>query len=78
MDPLQRHFYAEMARVERWNVRTLRQKDTYSERDLEAAILRELERFLLELGTDFSFIARQKGMTIGERDFYLGPALLPP
>jgi predicted nuclease of restriction endonuclease-like (RecB) superfamily len=120
-DPLQRQFYAEMARVERWSVRTLRKKvqgmlyertaisrkpeelarqelealsekdcmtpdlvfrdpylldflgleDTYSERDLEAAILRELERFLLELGTDFSFIARQKRMTIGERDFYL-------
>ena len=120
-DPLQRQFYAEMARVERWSVRTLRKKiqgmlyertaisrkpeelarqelealqeedrmtpdlvfrdpylldflgleDTYSERDLEAAILRELERFLLELGTDFSFIARQKRMTIGDRDFYL-------
>ncbi len=120
-DPLQRQFYAEMARVERWSVRTLRQKingmlfertaisrkpeelaraelealqeedlmtpdlvfwdpylldflrleDTYSEHDLEAGILRELERFLLELGTDFSFIARQKRMTIGHRDFYL-------
>ena len=120
-DPLQRQFYAEMARVERWSVRTLRKKihgmlfertaisrkpeelarqeletlreedrmtpdlvfrdpylldflgleDTYSESDLEAAILRELERFLLELGTDFSFIARQKRMTIGNRDFYL-------
>ena len=46
-------------------------EDTYSERDLETAILRELERFLMELGTDFSFIARQKRMTIGERDFYL-------
>jgi len=120
-DPLQRQFYAEMARVECWSVRTLRQKiqgmlyertaisrkpeelarqelealqeedrmtsdlvfrdpylldflrleDTYSERDMEVAILRELERFLLELGTDFSFIARQKRMTIGNRDFYL-------
>jgi predicted nuclease of restriction endonuclease-like (RecB) superfamily len=46
-------------------------EDTYSERDLEAAILRELERFLLELGTDFSFVARQKRMTIGDQDFYL-------
>ena len=120
-NPLQRQFYTEMARVERWSVRTLRKKiqgllyertaishkpeelaiqelealqdddrmtpdlvfrdpylldflgleDTYSERDLEAAILRELERFLLELGTDFSFVARQKRMTIGDRDFYL-------
>ncbi len=45
--------------------------DTYSERDLEAAILREPERFLLELGTDFTFVARQKRLTIGNEDFYL-------
>jgi len=45
--------------------------DTYSERDLEAAILRELERFLLELGNDFTFVARQKRLTIGNEDFYL-------
>jgi predicted nuclease of restriction endonuclease-like (RecB) superfamily len=120
-DPLQRQFYAEMARVERWSVRTLRKKiqgmlyertaisrkpeelarqelralqeedrmtpdlvfrdpyvldflgleDTYSERDLEAAILQELTHFLLEIGTDFSFMARQKRMTIGGKDFYL-------
>jgi len=35
-------------------------KDTYSEKDLEAAILRELENFILELGIGFSFVARQK------------------
>jgi len=46
-------------------------KDAFSERDLEAAILQELERFLLELGTDFAFLARQKRMTIGNQDFYL-------
>ena len=118
---LARQFYAEMCRLERWSVRTLRDrvrgmlfertaisrlpeatirqdlqrlhdadrltpelvfrdpylpdflglKDTYSERDLEAAILRELERFLLELGTDFAFIARQKRITIGNEDFYV-------
>ena len=45
--------------------------DTYSEQDLETAILREIERFLLELGTDFTFIARQKRLTIGKEDFYL-------
>jgi predicted nuclease of restriction endonuclease-like (RecB) superfamily len=45
--------------------------DTYSERDFETAILKELERFLLELGGDFSFIARQKHMPIGARDYYL-------
>lgn len=43
----------------------------YSERELETAILRELEAFLLELGQGFSFIARQKRMSIGADDFYL-------
>lgn len=45
--------------------------DTFSEKDFESAILRELEKFLLELGNDFSFIARQKRLTIGAEDFYL-------
>jgi predicted nuclease of restriction endonuclease-like (RecB) superfamily len=120
-DPLQRDFYAEMCRIERWSTRTLRAKiqgmlyertaisrkpdelarqelaalrdedrltpdlvfrdpylldfldltDTYSERDLEAAILRELEHFLLELGGDFAFVARQKRITIDHEDYYL-------
>ena len=120
-DDLQRDFYAEMCRIERWSVRTLRSKiggmlyertalskkpallvkqelaalrtenrltpdlvfrdpyvldflglkDTYSEKDLEAAILRELEKFLIELGTDFTFVARQKRLTIGRTDYYL-------
>jgi predicted nuclease of restriction endonuclease-like (RecB) superfamily len=46
-------------------------KDTFSERDLEAAILRELESFLLELGAGFTFIARQKRMVIDNEDHYL-------
>ena len=45
--------------------------DSFSERDLESAILRELERFLLELGTDFTFVARQKRITIDHEDYYL-------
>lgn len=119
--PLQRDFYAEMCRVERWSVRTLREKisgmlyertalskkpdklikqelkslreqdqltpdlvfrdpylldflglkDTYSEKDLESAILRELESFLVELGSDFAFVARQKRITVDGEDFYL-------
>lgn len=119
--PLQKEFYAEMCRVERWSVRTLRDKiasmlyertalsrkpealarmeleslreqdlltpdlvfrdpyvldflglkDSYSEKDLESAILREIELFLLELGAGFSFIARQKRMTVDGDDFYL-------
>ena len=46
-------------------------KDTYVERDLETAILREIEGFILELGAGFAFIARQKRMTIDNEDHYL-------
>ncbi len=34
--------------------------DRYLEKDLEDAILREMEHFILELGVGFSFVARQK------------------
>jgi predicted nuclease of restriction endonuclease-like (RecB) superfamily len=119
-DPLARDFYAEMCRIERWDVRTLRQKiggmlyqrtalskqpqalieaeidrlregqmspdtvfrdpylldllglqGTYSERDLESAMLREIEGVLLELGAGFCFVARQKRMSVGKDDFHL-------
>jgi len=119
--PLEREYYAELCRIERWSVRTLRERigsqlylrtaiakkpesviaaelahlraggqmtpdmvfrdpymldflglpDGYSERDLEDAILREMERFLLELGAGFSFVARQKRISVGADDFYL-------
>jgi predicted nuclease of restriction endonuclease-like (RecB) superfamily len=46
-------------------------KDTYSEKDLETAILHDLEQFLLELGSDFSFVARQKRITVDNEDYYL-------
>lgn len=46
-------------------------KDTYSEKDLEQAILNEIEKFILELGSDFCFISRQKRITIGSEDFYI-------
>ncbi len=120
-DQLKRDFYAEMCRIERWSVRTLRDKiqgmlfertaiskkpeelikteiadlraedkltpdlvfrdtyfldflglsDTFSEKDLENAILRELEKFLLELGVGFAFVARQKRITVDGDDFYI-------
>ncbi|HTF66513.1 MAG TPA: PDDEXK nuclease domain-containing protein [Edaphobacter sp.] len=38
--------------------------DSYSERDLETAILRDIEAFLLEMGGGFSFVTRQKRMVI--------------
>jgi predicted nuclease of restriction endonuclease-like (RecB) superfamily len=118
---LQREFYAEMCRIEKWSVRTLREKingmlyertaiskkpkhlikqeikqlrtedkltpdlvfrdpyfldflglkNTFSEKNLEDAILRELERFILELGQGFTFVERQKRMIIDGEDFKL-------
>ncbi len=120
-DPLKRDFYAEMCRIEHWNVRTLRKKiggmlyertalsrkpdklirrelkalreedrltpdlvfrdpyvldflklkDTYGEKDVESAILREIEAFILELGAGFCFVARQRRMQIDDRDYHL-------
>lgn len=118
---LQREFYAEMCRIERWSVRMLRQKiggmlyertalsrkpaklaamelqelreedkltpdlvfrdpylldflglkGAYSEKDMETAILRELESFLVEMGSDFAFLARQKRIVVDGEDFYI-------
>lgn len=120
-EPLQREFYAEICRVERWSTRTLQKKiasllyertalsrkpvelaklelqalreedrmtpdlvfrdpyvldflglkDAFQEKDLEAAILRELEAFIMELGRGFTFVARQKRITLDGDDFYL-------
>lgn len=44
-------------------------KDEYSESDLEEALIRHLETFLLELGSDFAFIGRQKRLRIGHQWF---------
>ncbi len=119
--PLKREFYAELARLNRWSVRTLTQKiqgmlfersalssntdefikneiavlrdedrlttdmvlrdpyllpflglsDSYSEQDLEDAIIREMESFLLEVGEGFTFAARQKKMMVGKKTYEL-------
>ncbi len=46
-------------------------QNTYLEKDLEQAILRELEAFILELGKGFAFVERQKRMIIDGEDFHL-------
>ena len=46
-------------------------KDTYSEKDLETSIIAELQRFIIELGSDFAFLARQKRITIDTTDYYI-------
>lgn len=49
----------------------LRLPTSFSESDLEDAILDELCNFLQEIGTDFCFIGRQKRITIDNEDFYI-------
>ncbi len=46
-------------------------KDSYSEKDLEAAVLREIESFILELGVGFTFVERQKRISLDGVDYYL-------
>lgn len=41
-------------------------KDEYSENDIEEALIRQLENFLLELGGDFAFVGRQRRLRIGD------------
>ena len=46
-------------------------KGSFQEKDLESAILRELESFIMELGVGFTFVERQKRMIVDGEDFYL-------
>lgn len=46
-------------------------KDSYSEKDLENAIIREIESFLLEFGMDFAFVGRQVRIIVNDKDFYI-------
>lgn len=46
-------------------------KGMYSEKSLEDSLVAHLEQFIIELGTGFSFVARQKRMIIDGEDFYL-------
>lgn len=46
-------------------------QNDYLEKDIETAILHELEKFILELGKGFAFVERQKRMIIDGEDFYL-------
>ena len=46
-------------------------KDRYIEKDIEDAILREIEQFILELGVGFTFVDRQKRIQVDNEDFYI-------
>lgn len=43
----------------------------YSEKDLESAIVSELQNFITEMGNDFAFMARQKRITVDNEDYYI-------
>jgi predicted nuclease of restriction endonuclease-like (RecB) superfamily len=49
----------------------LAERPSYSEADLESALLDHLQAFLLELGTGFCFEARQKRITLGNEHDYI-------
>ena len=46
-------------------------QDVYSEKDLESAIIIELQKFIIEMGSDFAFIARQKRIVVDNEDYYI-------
>jgi predicted nuclease of restriction endonuclease-like (RecB) superfamily len=46
-------------------------KEIYSEKDIESAILIELQKFIIELGSDFAFLDRQKRISIDNEDYYI-------
>jgi len=46
-------------------------RDKYSEKDLETAIIVELQNFIIEFGSDFAFMDRQKRISVDNEDYYL-------
>lgn len=49
----------------------LRREQAYYEKDLESAIIANLQEFLLELGNGFSFVARQKRILLNDDEFFI-------
>lgn len=45
--------------------------DIFSEKELESAIISQMQEFLNEIGTDFAFLARQKRITVDATDYYI-------
>ena len=44
---------------------------SYSEKDLESAIVADMQQFIIEMGNDFAFMARQKRITVDDEDYYI-------
>ena len=45
--------------------------EPFAERELEANLIKHIEKFLLELGTGFSYVGRQYHLEVGDQDFYI-------
>jgi predicted nuclease of restriction endonuclease-like (RecB) superfamily len=45
--------------------------DIFTEKDLESAVITQIEDFIRELGPDFTFVARQKRITVDATDYYI-------
>ena len=50
----------------------IKQGEHFLEGDLEQMLISKLQHFLLELGRGYSFVARQKRITLGDKHFYIG------
>ncbi|MCL2510787.1 MAG: PDDEXK nuclease domain-containing protein [Bacteroidales bacterium] len=99
-DPLEREFYIEMTKLERWSFRLLRDRvqsmlyertsiskkpEETIKHDLDLlkneqkltpdlvfmAIIVELQNFIIEFGSDFAFMDRQKRISVDNEDYYL-------
>jgi predicted nuclease of restriction endonuclease-like (RecB) superfamily len=46
-------------------------EEPFHERELETELIRHVEKFLMELGSGFSFVGRQYHIEVGEQDFYI-------
>lgn len=49
----------------------IKQGEHFLEGDLEQMLISKLQHFLLELGRGYSFVARQKRITLGDKHFYI-------
>ena len=49
----------------------IKENESYSENDIETAIINHLKNFILELGKGFSFVERQKRISFSEQHFYI-------
>lgn len=70
-NPEARNWYMNEAASENWTSRTLDRNIDFTESKLESAILTHIQKFLLELGKGYAFVARQQQLSTDAGDFYI-------